>query len=300
MVVPAVATSDANIAAVICVVLTNVVALLEPLNCTLAPFAKLVPLSVRVNAAEPATTVDGDSELTVGAGLLIVNDAALDVPPGGGLVTVTFTVPAVTISAAVIAADNCVALVRVVVLATPLNVTTDVDTKPVPFTVNVNAAPPAVAISEAKIAAVICVVLTNVVALLERLNCTLAPFTKPAPLTVSVNAAEPATAVEGDSELIVGAGLLIVNDAAFDVPPGGGLVTVTFTVPDVTISAAVIAADNCVALVRVVVLATPLNLTTDSPTKPLPFTVSVNAAPPAVALLGESDEIATFGLLIVN
>ena len=97
---------------------------------------------------------------------------------------------------------------------------------------------PGVAISEAKIAAVICVVLTNVVALLEALNCTLAPFTKPAPLTVIVNAAEPATAVGGDSELNIGAGLLIVNDTALDVPPPGtGLVTVTLAVPAVATSA---------------------------------------------------------------
>ena len=159
---------------------------------------------------------------------------------------------------------------------------------------------PAVAISEAKIAAVICVVLTNVVALLEPLNCTLAPFTKPAPLTVSVNAAEPATAVEGDSELTVGAGLLIVNDAAFDVPLGVGLVTVTLAVPAVAISAAVIAAVNCVALTNVVVLAAPLNFTTDEDTKPVPFTVRVKAAPPAFALVGEIEVSVGAGLLMVK
>lgn len=35
-------------------------------------------------------------------------------------------------------------------------------------------------------------------------------------------------------------------------------------------------------------------------TKPEPFTVRVKAAPPAVALVGASDVIITFGLLIVN
>ena len=61
--VPAVAMSEANIAAVICVVLIKVVALLDPLNCRLAPFTKPEPLTISVNAAEPATMVVGDSEL---------------------------------------------------------------------------------------------------------------------------------------------------------------------------------------------------------------------------------------------
>ena len=154
--------------------------------------------------------------------------------------------------------------------------------------------------SEAKIVAVICDVLTNVVALLPPLNCTPAPFTKPAPLSVSVNAAEPATTVEGDSELTVGAGLLIVNDAAFDVPPDEGFVTVTVAVPAVAISAAVIAAVNCVALTNVVVLAAPLNFTTDVDTKPVPLTVRVKAAPPAVALVGEREVSVGAGLLMVK
>jgi len=159
---------------------------------------------------------------------------------------------------------------------------------------------PVVAISEANIAAVICVLLTNVVALLEPLNCTLAPFTKPAPLTVSVNAAEPATAVVGDSELTVGAGLLIVNGAALDVAPEEGFVTVTVAEPAVAISVAVIAAVNCVALTNVVVLAAPLNLTTDVDTNPVPLTVRVKAAPPAVAVVGEREVSAGAGLLMVK
>jgi hypothetical protein len=142
--------------------------------------------------------------------------------------------------------------------------------------------------------------LTNVVALPEPLNCTLAPFTKPAPFTVSVNAAEPATAVEGDSELTVGAELLIVNDTALDVPPGGGFVTVTVAVPAVAISAAVIAAVNCVVFTNVVVLAAPLNFTTDVDTKPVPFTVRVNAVPPAVAVIGEREVSVGTGLLMVK
>jgi hypothetical protein len=154
--------------------------------------------------------------------------------------------------------------------------------------------------SEAKIAAVTCVLLTKVVALGAPLRFTVAPFTKPMPLTVSVNAAEPATALEGESELIVGTALSITKEIAFDVPPGAGFVTVTLTVPAVAISAAVIAAVNCVALANVVVLAAPFNFTTDVDTKPVPLTVRVKAAPPAVALAGEREVSVGAGLLMVK
>ena len=66
------------------------------------------------------------------------------------------------------------------------------------------------------------------------------------------------------------------------------------------ISAAVIAAVNCVAFTNVVVLAAPLNFTTDVETKPVPFTVRVKAAPPAVALVGESEVSVGAGLLTVK
>jgi len=154
--------------------------------------------------------------------------------------------------------------------------------------------------SEADIAAVICELLTNVVALPAPLKFTVAPDTSPTPLTVSVNAAEPATALEGEIELIVGTALSIVKETAFDVPPAAGLVTVTLTVPAVAISAAVIAAVNFVALTKVVVLAAPLNFTTDVGTKPVPLTVRVKAAPPAVALAGDREVAVGAGLLMVK
>jgi hypothetical protein len=166
--------------------------------------------------------------------------------------------------------------------------------------VTVTLAVPAVAISEANIVVVICVLLTKVVALGAPLKLTMAPLKKPTPLTVSVNGAEPATALEGERELIVGTALLIANETAFDVPPGAGFVTVTGAVPAVAISAAVIAAVNCVAFTNVVVLAAPLNFTTDVETKPVPFTVRVKAAPPAMALVGEREVSVGAGLLMVK
>lgn len=64
-------------------------------------------------------------------------------------------------------------------------------------------------------------------------------------------------------------------------PPGAGVVTVTSTLPADATSAAGIAAEILVALTNVVASALPLKFTTDFATKFVPFTVSVNAAPPA-------------------
>jgi len=131
---------------------------------------------------------------------------------------------------------------------------------------------------------------------------TVAPVTKPVPVSVSVNAAPLTVAEPGAIELSVGpAAALIVKDRLPDVPPpGAGFVTVTVAVPAVAISAAVIAAVNCVALTNVVVLAAPLNFTTDVGTKPVPLTVRVKAAPPAVALAGDREVAVGAGLLMVK
>ena len=116
----------------------------------------------------------------------MVNAALLEVPPpGAGLNTVTCAVPAVVMSAAVIAACNCVALTNVVVRFVPFQLTTD-------------------------------------------------PLRNPVPFTVTVKAAVPAVALDGDSELTVGIGLvvLMVKAALLEVPPpGAGLNTVTWPVP---------------------------------------------------------------------
>ena len=119
---------------------------------------------------------------------------------------------------------------------------------------------------------------------------------------LSVNPAPPTVAVAGTIAVSAGdEAALIVNDTEPDVPPpGAGFVTVTGAVPAVAISAAVIAAVNCVAFTNVVVLAAPLNFTTDVETNPVPFTVRVKAAPPAVALVGEREVSVGAGLLMVK
>ena len=131
---------------------------------------------------------------------------------------------------------------------------------------------------------------------------TVAPVTKPVPVRVNVKAAPLTVAVAGAIKVSAGPETaLMVKDRVADVPPpGAGLVTVTFAVPAVAISVAVTAAVNWVALTNVVVLAAPLNFTTDVDTKPVPFTVKVKAAPPAVALVGEREVSVGAGLLMVK
>ena len=62
------------------------------------------------------------------------------------------------------------------------------------------------------------------------------------------------------------------------------------------ISAAVMAACNCVALTNVVVRLVPFQFTTDPLMNPVPFTVRVKAAVPAVAVDGDSEVIVGTGL----
>ena len=80
---------------------------------------------------------------------------------------------------------------------------------------------------------------------------------------------------------------MIVKVNAFEAPPpGAGLNTLTDAAPGSAMSAAGIAAVNCVALIYVVTRSEPFHLTTDPLIKLAPLTVRVNADPPAVALEG--------------
>src|SRR5690242_13631372 len=81
-------------------------------------------------------------------------------------------------------------------------------------------------------------------------------------------------------------GVRTMKLTAFDIPPPG-LVTVTLKLPAVAMSKARRAAVSCVALTKVVERPLPLKLTAAPLTKYVPFTVKVNAAPPAIALVGE-------------
>jgi hypothetical protein len=78
------------------------------------------------------------------------------------------------------------------------------------------------------------------------------------------------------------------------------LTTVTEAAPCVAISVAEMEAVTFVLLENVVVRGDPFQFTTEPVTKFDPFTVSVKAGPPCVALLGESELIAGTGLLMVK
>jgi xanthosine utilization system XapX-like protein len=131
------------------------------------------------------------------------------------------------------------------------------------------------------------------------LNFTLEADTNPVPFTVSVKPAPPAVALVGESEVMVGAGLFTGKFMAGEAPPPGpGLLTTTGRDPAVAMSGAVTAMVTCVALTNVTVLPVPLNVPVAPLTKFVPLIVSVKAAPPAVALVGENDVIAGTGLLM--
>jgi hypothetical protein len=159
---------------------------------------------------------------------------------------------------------------------------------------------PDVAVSVAVINAFTCVALRNVVVFAVPLKFSTDDELKFVPVTVRVKAA-PFVALVGESETSVGKGLFTVNGEFPDVPPpGAGFVTVTLNVPAVAICAAVTDAVSCEGLTNVVVAAVPLKFTADVETKFVPFTVSVKAAPPAVAVVGESDVIAGRGLFTLK
>jgi len=83
-------------------------------------------------------------------------------------------------------------------------------------------------------------------------------------------------------------------------PPGAGLKTVTLAVPAVAMSAAVIAAVNCVLLIKVAIRSVPFHLTIEPLTKFDPLTVSVKAGPPAVVEGGAKLTKAGTGLTTVT
>jgi hypothetical protein len=142
--------SVAEMAALICVVLTNVVVRALPFHFTTELLIKFVPFTISVNAGAPAVALFGTRALSVGAGLLaaemVKETTALVPPPGSGLITVTCALPAAAMSAALIAPVICVLLTRVVVRALPFQFNTVFAVKFVPVPVRVSAASPAVAL----------------------------------------------------------------------------------------------------------------------------------------------------------
>src|SRR5438874_7286086 len=83
--------------------------------------------------------------------------------------------------------------------------------------------------------------------------------------------------------------LLTGRNTTFDEPPPGlGFITVIEPVFAVAMSDARMLAVNCELLTKVVVRALPFQFTEAPETNPVPFTVSVNPAPPGAAASGTS------------
>jgi hypothetical protein len=162
-----------------------------------------------------------------------------------------------------------------------------------------------VAISLAGIEALSSVPLVKVVGRSEPFQRTTDVVTNPVPTTVRVKACPPAGVEAGSRRVIAGTGFAatIESVTAFDVPPpGAGLTTVTVAVLIAVMSLAGIAAVTWVSLTKLVGRSDPFQRTTEFKTKPVPFTMSVKAGPPAPARFGLIVVIAGtgFALVIVN
>src|SRR5262245_20864565 len=157
---------------------------------------------------------------------------------------------------------------------------------------------PAAAISLAGMAAVSCVDETNVVVRLAPLTWTIEPLVKLEPVAVRVKAAPPAEAVVGlmlerigagvTDAVVLGAAMLALTlfDAHTAFAHGAGFVTTTARVPWLATSVACTAILICVAESTVTVRAWPPTAAVAPVAKPVPVTVSVKAALPAVTLAG--------------
>ena len=142
--VPDEAIRAAGTAAVSCPALTKVVTRLLPFQVTWLPLVKPVPLTVRVNAAVPATAELGDRLVRVAAALMVNVTAGGEGCPESA--TVTDAVPADAMSDAGTVVVSCPAFTKVVVRALPFQVILVALVKPAPLTVRRNAGPPAVAL----------------------------------------------------------------------------------------------------------------------------------------------------------
>ena len=181
------------------------------------------------------------------------------------------------------------------VIAGPALMVKDSPAEVTPFSVTVMVAEPAVATRLAATGAVNCVALTNVVVSAVEFHCTTAPATNPVPLTVSVKLAWPTVALLGLSEVIAGPALM-VKVAPVEVTPFS--VTVMVAEPAVATKLAATGAVNCESLANVVVSAVEFHCTTAPEMKPVPLTVNVNPAWPAVAELGLREVIAGAGAMV--
>jgi len=190
----------------------------------------------------------------------------------------------------------------------PIVKTAELETPPPGFR-TVILALPVVAISVAGTMAVNCVTLTKLVTSGAPFHCTVGPAVKIPPeerkllpKTVRVNVAPPAIVEPGLSDVIKGPPTgtgLILNARALEAVLAG-FTTVTLALPVFVIRLPGTAAVNCVPFTKVVESGVPFHCTVAPETKPVPLTVSVNAAPPAMAPFGLSEVTAAPSEAVLN
>jgi len=293
---------------------------LLPFQVTWLPLVKPVPLTVRVNAAVPATAELGDRLVRVAAGLMMNGTAGGEGCPTWE--TVTIALPGASIRDAGTMAVNCPELTKVVESAPPFQVIWVVLVKPAPFTVRRNPGPPAVAlcgtmllidsaavmvkvrgagtggssmvtdavptaaISAAGTIAVNCPLFTNVVESSSPFHVTRLPLTKFAPFTVRVNVGPPTTAEFGERLERVAAGMMVKVTGGGEVCPVSA--TVTMAVPGDAMRLAEIKACTIPELKKVVGSAALFQVIWVAAVKPAPFTVRLNPLIPATAFGGKT------------
>jgi hypothetical protein len=119
-------------------------------------------------------------------------------------------------------------------------------------------------------------------------------------MTVRRKPGPPAAAPAGLSDASVGGGITVmVNVNAFvGPPPGGGVKTVTGTVPPAAMSLAAIFADSWLLATKVVGRSLPPQRTTDADTKFEPVTVKVKSGPPAAFVVGDIEVSVGAGFVV--
>jgi hypothetical protein len=318
--VPGVAKSLAGTAAVIFAALTNDVVSPAPFHFAAAPGTKFVPLMVSVRAALPAFAALGLKPVIVGGASSTVNIVPAEVTPS--VVTVTLAVPAVAIKLAGTAASSVFALTNKVDSAVPFQLTVVPGMKFVPVTVRGKAGPPTVAelglrlvivgatglmvnVAATDVPRIVVTITLAVPGVVIRLAGTAAssvfaltysvgngvPFhftvaleKKFVPVTLRGNAGPPAIAELGLMLAIVGGTFFMVNVAPSDVPRI--VVTETVAVPGVAIRLAGTVAVSWLVPTKAVASGMPFQFTVAPEKRYVPFTVSVNVAPPAAVELG--------------
>ena len=289
----------------------------EPFQATLVLAVNPAPLTVRLNAGEPASAVCGEM-LLMESPLVMVKVRGAG---WGWALIVTDAVPGVATSDACTVAVSWVEETKVVARDAPFQMICVAAVKPVPLTVREKDGPPATVVLGERLVRVVADVMvkvrgagwgcalmvteavpgvatreagtvaaswlaeTNVVVRGEPFQVTCDAAVKPVPLTVIVNAGLPAMVEFGDRLVRAMKGLMVRVTGGGDVCPVN--TTVTAAVPTVSMKLAGTGAVSWLADTKLVVSGVPFQVICVAVVKPVPLTARVKAGLPTVTLCGE-------------